>query len=153
MTLVLASSLLTRLQLIQIPSTDGQIALVLVHALAEVGHFTGAHGGCLVIAGLDLLGCLLLLDGCRGATAEPAADGLANGGADCDATAKLLLAFAMSEERKIRKRLKNGSGHTLRSKPSGQQHLGLGLPGEEPAGRSEQVDGLHRWPDGFEVLE
>ena len=63
-TLVFARSLLTGLQLVQIPSAYGQIALVLVHALTEAGYFNAAYGGSLVAAGLDLLRGLLLLGRC-----------------------------------------------------------------------------------------
>lgn len=93
--LVLRSSLLARLQLIQIPPADGQAALVLIHALAEVVDVR--------LAGAALVGSLALLvllrevgvlgrglGGRGGAAAEEAADGVADGGAYCDTAAEML---------------------------------------------------------------
>lgn len=51
--LVLASSLLTSLELIKIPPTDCQRTLVLVHALAEVVDVCLTSSGLAIAAGLD----------------------------------------------------------------------------------------------------
>lgn len=84
-TLVLASSRLARLQLIEVPSTDSQAALVLVHALAELVDVVCASAGLRHLRGsriLVLLGELGVLGGGfgggRGAATEPAADGVAD---------------------------------------------------------------------------
>lgn len=59
--LVLRSSSLAGLELVEVPAADGEGALVLVHALAEVGDIGFAGSGRLV--GLALVGvgvgCLL----------------------------------------------------------------------------------------------
>ena len=91
--LILTSRRLTSLQLIQIPTTDRQIALVLIHTALEVHHLALADLGGLISLIHPVLAVLLLSDGlidrCFGlvaAAAEPAADCVADGGADCDAT-------------------------------------------------------------------
>ena len=91
--LILTSSRLTSLQLIQIPATDRQIALILIHTALEVHHLALADFGGLVSLIHRVLAVLLLsdglVDGCFGlgaAATEPAADCVADGGADCDAT-------------------------------------------------------------------
>lgn len=59
--LVLRSSSLASLELVEVPAADGEGTLILVHALAEVGDIRFASSGCLV--GLALVGvgvgCLL----------------------------------------------------------------------------------------------
>ena len=88
--LVLAGSGLARLELVKVPTADGQVALVLVHAAPEVGDVLRAHAGSLVLGvhgGLAVLGLGERLVGRRsgaGATAEPAADGVTDGGTDSD---------------------------------------------------------------------
>lgn len=90
--LVTTSRALAGLQLIQIPSTDGQITAVLVHAGAEIPHVrrTGAGGLEVVVGGEGAV--FSLRDGRlggfgrrggRGAAAEEAAEGVADGGANC----------------------------------------------------------------------
>ena len=85
--LVLASRRLTRLELVKIPSTDGQTALVIVHALAEALdvvrtgtslslHLSSCVGGLVLSAELGGLGRSFSRGG--GAAAEPAADCVAN---------------------------------------------------------------------------
>lgn len=89
--LVLASRLLAGLQLIQIPSTDVQAALVVIHALPEVANLglastalLGRVVGLVLLCEVGVLG--LLLGRCGGAAAEPASDGVADGGTYCDTT-------------------------------------------------------------------
>lgn len=87
----------TTYQLIKIPSADGQITLVLIHAAAEVAHVRSTSGVLdrravraalpqAVVHGLGLRGRSsgLRLGRGAGAAAEEAADGVADGGADCD---------------------------------------------------------------------
>ena len=68
--LVRASSLLASLELVQVPSADGQVALVLVHALAEVVYICSTGSGVLRVLSARGVVCvllqagLLLLDGC-----------------------------------------------------------------------------------------
>lgn len=92
--LVLRSRRLTRLQLIQIPPANRQAALVLIHALAKIAHVRVTDLGRLVglvervlaVLGLrDRLGGFGGRGGGGGAAAEEAADGVADGGAYCDA--------------------------------------------------------------------
>lgn len=96
-TLVLSRGRLARLELVQVPSADGQAALVLVHALAEVIDVSRTRARRLLhlCRGLVLLGEVGVLGrgfGGRGrAAAEPAADGVADGGADCDTAARALV--------------------------------------------------------------
>jgi hypothetical protein len=87
--LVRGRRLLARLQLVQVPPADGQVALVLRHAVVEALDVASAGAGRL----LALLHLLVLLRevgvlgrglGGRGAATEEAADGVADGGADCD---------------------------------------------------------------------
>jgi hypothetical protein len=93
--LVLARRLLARLELVQVPSADGQAALVVVHALAEVVDVGSARAGRGHLGSLRHLGCVLVglgelgvlgrgVRGGRRAAAEPAADGVANRRTDCD---------------------------------------------------------------------
>jgi hypothetical protein len=92
--LVLSSSRLTRLQLIQVPSTDRKGALVLIHALPEVIDIgrTSARGALLArVLSLLLLVLHARLDGRSGrlstaAAAEETADRVADGGAYCYTT-------------------------------------------------------------------
>lgn len=51
--LVLAGSLLAGLQLVEVPAADGEVALVIIHALLKAADLVGAHLGLLVRAGLD----------------------------------------------------------------------------------------------------
>lgn len=93
--LILRSRLLTRLQLIQIPPTNRQTPLVLIHARPEVVDVVGAHAlrglGVghrralvhAVVLGGHWSGFLLLLGGSTATAAEPAADGVADRGTDC----------------------------------------------------------------------
>lgn len=88
--LVLGSSSLASLELVKVPAADGETALVLVHALAEVGDvgLTGARGlvrgvGVRVLR-LDLLRLGLCRGRGRGAAAEEATDGVADGRTYCD---------------------------------------------------------------------
>jgi hypothetical protein len=92
--LVRLSSSLASLQLIQVPSADAHVALVVVHALAEILHVGGTRrvferrgrvlaGVETVVHGLGgggvvLLGLLLLSRGAGTATKE-SADGVADG--------------------------------------------------------------------------
>jgi len=89
--LVLAGSSLARLELVKVPAADGKVALVLVHAAPEVGDVLcanarglvlGVHGGLAVLGlGNRLVG---RRSGCAGTTAEPTANGVTDGGTDCD---------------------------------------------------------------------
>ena len=104
--LIRPSRLLTRLQLFHIPATDRHITLILIHAAGKVAHIGHAGlvlrtcvatRGLILAAGIEpvihglgvgvLAGGSLLRCNFRGgvATAEEAADGVADGGADCDA--------------------------------------------------------------------
>jgi hypothetical protein len=96
--LVLPSRLLARLELIHVPPADAKAALVLIHAPAEAGHVLGARPGlCLLAGGVDLVRLLELsarggrLGGRAAAAGEPAADRVADGGADCDSTVMVLV--------------------------------------------------------------
>lgn len=90
--LVLTSSSLTRLQLIQIPPTNRQVPLVLIHTLPEIPHFARTHLRSLVGGVLDVLALVVLRErlvrgGRRGlvragAATEEAADGVADRGPD-----------------------------------------------------------------------
>ena len=88
--LVLAGSGLARLELVKVPTADGQVALVLVHTAPEVADVLCAHAGSLVLGvhgGLAVLGLGERLVGrrsCAGAAAEPATDGVTNGRTDSD---------------------------------------------------------------------
>jgi hypothetical protein len=99
--LVLTSRRLTRLKLVQIPSTDGQASLVVIHALAELVdvvracaralHLRDGAVGRLVLRG-ELGGCGGRGFGGRGAAAtEPAADCVADGGSDCYTAGRVLV--------------------------------------------------------------
>jgi hypothetical protein len=93
LSLVLTSGGLASLELIQVPAANGQTTLVLVHALAEVVDVSRASTALLLCRGVDavLLGELSALGRClsrrTAATAEPATDGVANAGSDCDTAA------------------------------------------------------------------
>lgn len=88
--LVLASSLLARLELVKVPTADSQRALVLIHASSEVGNVGLASPWALVVLGLSIGVVVsqrrLLLLGWSGgaAAAEEATDGVTDGGSDCD---------------------------------------------------------------------
>lgn len=82
--LVLASRGLASLQLIHIPSTNSQAALVLIHALSEVADLCLASSALILSACLLVLLCefgrgWLLLSGSGGAAREETADGMADG--------------------------------------------------------------------------
>lgn len=95
--------MLTTYQLVQVPTADADVALVLIHALAEVADVVRA-GGVLVLLlvgtalpqtvvhGLGVGGSLLLgLSGGTGTTAaEKTANGVADGGADCNTAGRKL---------------------------------------------------------------
>ena len=101
--LVWFSSLLTSLQLLHVPATDTHIPTILIHARGEsldVGHAglvlsSSIPTSCgLVLAvvetvvhglGIGVRGTLFGLLLCGGAATEEAADGVADGGAYCDA--------------------------------------------------------------------
>lgn len=88
--LVLTSSRLASLQLIQIPPTDSQTALILIHASLEVVDLRVADPRWLVVLIHAVLAIVLLGDGLVGwcllgaAAAEEAADRVADAGADCN---------------------------------------------------------------------
>ena len=88
--LVLTSRLLARLKLIQVPPTNRQASLVVIHALPEIAHVRLAdlrglvvrvHNGTLFSLSHGLVGrrCCCL----GGAAAEETADCVADGGAYC----------------------------------------------------------------------
>lgn len=85
--LVLASCCLTRLELVQVPPTNGQATLILVHALAEalhivcagsrLGHLSGCLAGRLVLCSkFSVLG--RGIGGSRGTATKPSANRMAN---------------------------------------------------------------------------
>lgn len=95
--LVMTRCLLTRLQLVQVPSAYRQRPLILVHALAEIvdvrladlgsGVVIGVGVGVVVVwvlRGVLVCGCGFC--GLRGTAAEESADGVADGRAYCYAT-------------------------------------------------------------------
>ena len=95
--LVLSSRLLARLELVQVPATDSQTTLVLVHALAEALDIVCArtrlrHLSRRRVSGLVLSGEFSVLrrgfGGGRGAASKPAADCVADGGSYCDTAVK-----------------------------------------------------------------
>jgi hypothetical protein len=86
--LVLPSRLLARLELIHVPPADAKAALVLIHAPAEAGHVLGARPGLRL---LELSARGGRLGGRAAAAGEPAADRVADGGADCDSTVMVLV--------------------------------------------------------------
>ena len=100
--LVLSRGLLARLQLIQVPSTDRQAALVLIHALPEILDVAcaGTGGG----GRVDLRVLLrefvgLLLGGGfgrgRGTAEEEVGKTVADGGADGDTTGDGVLVYCI----------------------------------------------------------
>ena len=88
--LILASSSLASLELIQVPPTDGQVALLLIRALPEVGDVLRTDLRRLVllvhrILAIVLLGDRLVGGRCSlGAAAEHSAERMTDAGADCD---------------------------------------------------------------------
>jgi hypothetical protein len=95
--LVLAGCGLACLELVQVPAADGQAALVLVHALAEVVDVARTCAGrlhlCRVLVLLCEFGVLGRgVGGGGGAAAEPAADCVADRGSDGD-TAEMGLVY------------------------------------------------------------
>ena len=101
--LVLAGGSLARLELVKVPAADGKVALVLVHAAPEVGDILCAYTRGLVLRVHGGLAVLVLGErlvdgrsGCAGAAAEPTADGVADGGTDCDtAVGRKMLALGL----------------------------------------------------------
>jgi hypothetical protein len=96
--LILASRGLASLELIQVPSTDGQATLVLVHALAEVVDVRRTCASRLHLCGVLVLLCEFRVlgrgfGGCGRAATEPAADCVTNRGSDGD-TAVVMLVYA-----------------------------------------------------------
>jgi hypothetical protein len=95
--LVRLSGSLASLKLVKVPAANAHVALVLVHAVAEVADINltggvlvrGLGGVALVetvVHGLGLNRSLLGLSGSAGATAEEATDSVANGGTDSNTT-------------------------------------------------------------------
>ena len=91
--LVLTSRRLAGLELVQVPATDSQTTLVLVHALAEALDIVCArtrlrHLSRRRVSGLVLGGEFSVLrrgfGGGRGTASKPAADCVADGGSYCD---------------------------------------------------------------------
>ena len=91
--LVLTSRRLAGLELVQVPATDSQTTLVLVHALAEALDIVCArtrlrHLSRRRVSGLVLGGEFSVFrrgfGGGRGTASKPAADCVANGGSYCD---------------------------------------------------------------------
>jgi hypothetical protein len=87
--LVLTSRRLAGLELVQVPATDSQTTLVLVHALAEALDIVCARTR---VSGLVLGGEFSVLrrgfGGGRGTASKPAADCVADGGSYCDTAVK-----------------------------------------------------------------
>lgn len=160
-TLILPRSRLARLELIQVPPADGKASLVLVHALAEVidvGRADAALG-----RGVDLLvllGEVVVLGrglGGRGggAAGEPAADGVADRGADCyTAVTVLALHVASTKVLMPATEMKRICGLTRRCWPSGRTARGPGWL-EELQLVEELEPGLgaggRRWTSGGRV--
>jgi hypothetical protein len=95
--LVLTSRRLAGLELVQVPTTDSQTTLVLVHALAEALNVVRArtrlrHLSRRRVSGLVLGGEFSVLrrgfGGGRGTASKPAADCVADGGSYCDTAVK-----------------------------------------------------------------
>jgi hypothetical protein len=91
--LVLASRRLTRFELVQVPSTDSQTTLVLIHTFAEALDVVCARTGLCHLGGCGVGGLVLgrelgvlgrSFGGGRGTASEPAADCVADGGTYCD---------------------------------------------------------------------
>lgn len=89
--LVLSCSLLAGLELLHVPAADGQVALVLVHAVGEALDVRGAGAACLGGGGLRVqaivhglpglrvgIGRQLFDGGSRGSAAEETTDGMAD---------------------------------------------------------------------------
>ena len=95
--LVLTGRRLAGLELVQVPATDSQTTLVLVHALAEALDIVCArtrlrHLSRRRVSGLVLGGEFSVLrrgfGGGRGTASKPAADCVADGGSYCDTAVK-----------------------------------------------------------------
>ena len=89
--LVPARRRLARLQLVEIPPADGQVAAVLIHTLAEAVDILCAHARRLLVhlRSVCVGGVVVLGSGLcgRGASAtEETADCMPDRGADCDTT-------------------------------------------------------------------
>lgn len=87
--LVLTRSLLAHLKLIQIPSTNIQITILLIHTLLELSDLRLALRCSLIVlihcilSGLILSNSLISRRSCLRASSKPAADCVADAGADC----------------------------------------------------------------------
>jgi len=161
--LVLARRRLTRLQLIQIPPAHREVPLVLIHALPEVADVRLARLRRLKVLVDGVLATLGLREGLGGlgrggrgggAAAEETADGVADGGADCDTTGrgKELVGTVGGDEGVVVWRW--GQGLTPRCWPSGRRALSRRLTG--PLGRPLEGAAalapgrVRRWmPDGL----
>jgi len=85
--LVLASSTLASLQLVEIPSTDLHVAVVVIQALREyLCLITTAIRAGLVLVSLLSLSLNRLLGRCSRATTKETTDGVTDGRADSDTT-------------------------------------------------------------------
>lgn len=82
--LVLASSGLAGLELVEVPVADRHVAVVLVHALGEGEGGSLAVVALLLLSGLSLHGGLGRGLGSGGAAAKETADGVTDGGTDSD---------------------------------------------------------------------
>ena len=151
--LVLAGSSLARLELVKVPAADGKVALVLVHAAPEVGDVLCAHTRGLVLGVHGGLAVLVLGErlvdgrsGCAGAAAEPTADGVADGGTDCDtAVGREMLDLGFVRWRtSIRGNLRSSAGH-LAEETATTARCGRGLLG---SGGRRSVLGRRRLGDG-----
>lgn len=95
-TLVGLCGLLAGLELLEVPAADLHVAVVLGHAVGEVLCVDLAASATVLLAlSGDLLG-LLLLNWLRGASAEEAANGVADGGADGNTAVQRVNRYAMS---------------------------------------------------------
>lgn len=134
--LVLAGSSLARLELVKVPAADGKVALVLVHAAPEVGNVLcanarglvlGVHGGLAVLGLGD--GLVDRCSGCAGTAAEPTANGVTDGGTDCDTAVRGgMLASGFHGETPIRGNLRSSAGH-LAEETATTARCGRGLLG------------------------
>lgn len=102
--LVLTSRSLTSLKLIQIPPTNAQTPLILIHALAEAINIIGTRARALLSTRVDSV-LLRELGGLGGslsrrgaaAAAEPASDCVADRGSDCYTAGGVLVRFHRDE--------------------------------------------------------
>ena len=108
--LIRLRGLLTHLQLLQVPVARLHVPLRVIHALREVLSLViTARTETLLLCLLRLWLLLLLLDRLGRSTAEHAADGMADGRADCDATFSFVSFVGYM---RVGKRcLRSGAGH------------------------------------------